>query len=65
MPHRPILYIGEILAWADAHHERTGKWPNKSSGRILDSPRVETWSAINAALLHGLSQRERERPPPR
>lgn len=54
MPHRPILYIGEILAWADAHHARIGKWPNKLSGRILDAPRVETWSAIQAALLHGL-----------
>lgn len=53
MSRSPILYIAEILAWADAHHARTGKWPIKSSGRIQDAPRVETWAAIDAALVQG------------
>src|SRR5262249_19229075 len=29
MPHR--LSVGQILAWADAHHERTGRWPTAAS----------------------------------
>lgn len=51
---RPILHIGEILAWADAHHERTGKWPSRKSGRIHDAHRVETWGAMHSALCNGL-----------
>jgi hypothetical protein len=53
MSRSPTLYIAEILAWADAHHARTGKWPIKSSGRIQDAPRVETWAAIDASLVQG------------
>jgi hypothetical protein len=50
---RPILHIAEILAWADAHHERTGKWPNANSGQIHDATRAETWGAMEAALRDG------------
>jgi len=53
MSRSPILHIGEILAWADAHYERTGKWPSKDSGRIQDAPRVETWMAMQMALSQG------------
>jgi hypothetical protein len=45
----------QILAWADAHHERTGEWPKVLSGPITENP-GETWGNIHAALLHGLRE---------
>ena len=29
---RPRLTISRVLAWADAHHQRTGSWPRARSG---------------------------------
>jgi hypothetical protein len=49
---RPPLSIEQILAWADAHHARTGVWPTAHSGPAADAP-VETWGAINNALTRG------------
>jgi hypothetical protein len=49
----PPLTEERILAWADAHHERTGAWPTGHSGRIMDAP-GETWTGMNVALSHGL-----------
>ena len=49
---KPPLTIKQILAWADAHHERTGRWPTLRSGRITDAP-DETWAAVNCALKKG------------
>jgi hypothetical protein len=49
----PPLTAGQILAWADAHHARTGRWPNRASGPIADAP-GETWSAVDSALHAGL-----------
>jgi hypothetical protein len=46
------LSISQILAWADAHHARTGRWPGKESGPILDAP-GQTWAAVDAALKFG------------
>lgn len=46
------LAIDLILAWADAHKERTGRWPSSGSGFIHDVP-GETWSAVHYALPHG------------
>jgi hypothetical protein len=43
----------KILAWADAHHERTGEWPNQTSGPIIGAP-GETWRGVHLALLQGL-----------
>jgi hypothetical protein len=49
---RPLT-IEQILAWADAHYERMGKWPqSESDGPVLDAP-VETWKAIQMALVKG------------
>jgi hypothetical protein len=48
----PKLTEAQILAWADAHHERTGEWPNLMTGAITDQP-GETWAAINHVLLRG------------
>ncbi len=48
----PPLSIKKILAWADAHHKRTGKWPGMESGRVHGVP-SETWDGVNAALRKG------------
>ena len=44
----PNLTRKQILAWADAHHRRTGEWPTRLSGPIPESPE-DTWAAIDAA----------------
>src|SRR5262249_25265623 len=49
----PRLTIQQILAWADLHFRRTGKWPTKNSGPVEDTP-GETWLAINTALARKL-----------
>ncbi len=49
---RPPLSIEMILAWADAHHKRTGDWPNVRSGVISVAP-AETWSKLQLALNRG------------
>ncbi|TWT39995.1 hypothetical protein RAS1_43860 [Phycisphaerae bacterium RAS1] len=49
---KPRLTIDRILAWADAHHARTGEWPGAKSGRVHDAPE-ESWAAIQQALRQG------------
>lgn len=49
---RPSLTATQILAWADAHHARTGQWPRRGSGAILEAP-GECWSAVDASLAVG------------
>lgn len=51
--HLPLLTQTQILSWADAHFDRTGTWPQKSTGRIQGSVR-ETWHGVDAALRIGL-----------
>jgi hypothetical protein len=34
-PYDPPLK--QVLAWADAHHERTGEWPGVLSGPVKDN----------------------------
>jgi superfamily II DNA or RNA helicase len=46
------LTESQILAWADAHHQRTRSWPKQNSGSILDAP-GETWTGVNVALAKG------------
>ncbi|MEQ2009504.1 MAG: DEAD/DEAH box helicase family protein [Limisphaerales bacterium] len=48
----PSLTIELVLRWAGAHHERTGEWPTRMSGAVLNSP-GENWSAINIAMVKG------------
>jgi hypothetical protein len=50
--HPPRLTERHILAWMDAHRQRTGMWPHHKSGPILDAPR-ETWQAVDRALRQG------------
>jgi hypothetical protein len=52
-PRRPALTIAQIMEWADAHHARTGKWPNIGSGYVHEN-RDEKWANINQALIEGL-----------
>jgi hypothetical protein len=42
------LRVDEILVWAGAHRERTGRWPTGRSGTIVDAPE-ETWMAVAEA----------------
>jgi hypothetical protein len=42
----------QILAWADAHHGRTGHWPGQGSGAVVGAA-GETWPAIQQALRSG------------
>ena len=46
------LTIEKILAWADAHHDRTGRWPSQHSGPVYEVAR-ETWDGVNGSLRHG------------
>ena len=46
------LTIPQILAWADVHHNRTGKWPLTTSGPVVGAIRG-TWCAIDRALRRG------------
>jgi len=48
---RPLT-IEQVLAWADAHHAATGRWPIRRSGPVGAAP-GETWEAINSALQLG------------
>jgi hypothetical protein len=51
-PARPPLSIGQILAWADAHHAATGRWPAIRSGDVRDVP-GENWRTIDKYLREG------------
>ena len=53
MVRRPTLYIAAILEWADAHHARTGMWPNQNCGLVYGQA-DEKWANIDQALAKGL-----------
>jgi hypothetical protein len=57
--HLSKLTLAEVLRWADAHHERTGRWPTSASGPIADAP-GETWKAIDQALRLGMRTLKRD-----
>ena len=48
----PPLTVEQILAWADAHHARTGRWPHTKSGPVEGAP-GEAWGNIDNALRLG------------
>src|SRR5262249_44512863 len=48
----PPLTERQILAWAAAHRQRTGRWSNEKSGRGRGAP-SEVWHNIDQALRHG------------
>jgi hypothetical protein len=43
------LTVEQILAWADAHHLRTGAWPRAASGTIDEAP-GDSWARVDRAL---------------
>lgn len=51
-PSHPITIL-QILAWADAHHKRTGAWPMRNSGPTGRGAKG-TWGGIDNALKKGL-----------
>ncbi|MEW6250748.1 MAG: hypothetical protein AB1716_08880 [Planctomycetota bacterium] len=51
-PQKPPLQVYTILAWADAHRRRTGRWPNAHSGEVPEAP-WENWAIIDQALRSG------------
>jgi hypothetical protein len=52
----PCFTRKKILAWADAHYRRIGKWPTRDDGLIADAP-GETWAAVNIGLSEGKYRR--------
>lgn len=48
----PPLTEEQILAWADAHFVRHGKYPTQRSAAVEDAP-GETWGAIRLSLILG------------
>jgi hypothetical protein len=49
---RAALTADAIFKWAKAHHRRTGRWPNRRSGKVSGAP-GETWVGLDAALKTG------------
>jgi hypothetical protein len=49
----------QILAWADAHHAATGRWPTKRSGDVAQAP-TTTWMKIDCALRQEYSAVKRK-----
>jgi hypothetical protein len=49
----PDLSVDQILAWAEAHHKRTGQWPHRDSGPIRGVPGMN-WLALETAFRKGL-----------
>jgi hypothetical protein len=48
----PRLTLGQIVAWADAHHDATGRWPTADAGPVRAAP-GESWACIDQALRNG------------
>jgi hypothetical protein len=51
---RPQLSLSQILAWADVHYQRTGRWPQVYSGPVREGLLGERWRNIDNALRYGL-----------
>ncbi len=46
------LAAEQVLAWADAYRQRTGRWPS-ATGQPIPEASGLTWRAINLALTRG------------
>src|SRR5262249_39436729 len=51
-PGRRLLYVPQILAWANDHHRRTGAWPTRAGGWV-DGTADEKWMNVDVALRAG------------
>jgi hypothetical protein len=45
--------VADVLAWADAHHARTGRWPRILEADTGPLPPGLTWRRLDGALRHG------------
>jgi hypothetical protein len=51
----PRLKVKDILRWADAYHERAGRWPrNENWFESIPGSGGETWLSVHQALAKGL-----------
>jgi hypothetical protein len=51
----PPLSVKQILAWADAHHGRLGRWPGcRCAEQVIEGSGGERWTNIDQALRKGL-----------
>ena len=51
----PELTLDQILAWADAYHDRNGRWPGQGNWyEAIEDSDGEKWMYMEAALLQGL-----------
>jgi hypothetical protein len=50
----PPLTVKQILAWADEHHARTGRWPAVKTPGTIPGTLGETWRAVDTALERGI-----------
>jgi hypothetical protein len=51
----PPLSVDQVLAWADAFHERTGEWPKqKHWPEVIPNSDGETWGNLIQAIARGL-----------
>jgi hypothetical protein len=46
------LTVKRVLARADAHFTRTGRWPSTGSGQVSEAPHL-TWGGIDQCLRGG------------
>ncbi|MEE9294503.1 MAG: hypothetical protein V3W34_06035 [Phycisphaerae bacterium] len=46
------LTTRQILAWADAHYKRTGRWPTRRTGNLQEAPQWG-WAVIDGCLEFG------------
>src|SRR5260370_20615251 len=46
------LSVPDIISWAQAYREATGRWPTVKSGTI-DEARFESWGIVDKALRRG------------
>ena len=47
------LTVKQILDWADAHFDRTGRWPISRSGPVWGAADGTTWEGVQTALAKG------------
>ena len=51
----PPLSVEQVLAWADAFHERAGEWPKqKHWPEVIPASGGETWGNVIQAIARGL-----------
>jgi hypothetical protein len=50
---RPPFRVDHVLAWADAYHAATGRWPRRDAGPVLGVPFQLSWANVDDWLRRG------------